>query len=308
MSESFIGPIKTGSAFVFVSIQGTTPYILNGANYNDGIIYYWEANPSKAITGGKLPIFYASGNLNSLQLTDNTNGGYLAFRTDGITIGNSKTTSSNISMAQYDYANWAYPQIFLSLATYTLFNSSGVTGAVLTDNTAINPPILANNIMIVPGVYYYSCTSSTCKFDTSTKDAVTNWFCSLSTSYPICTNWTNVIGWTVLTDGLTGFEYPYCPVDTYCGSTGTCKGPCPKSTNDCKYTDTNYVCSFSASSALTSNWWTSIYFIIAVVIFAFFILIFLILLYYLIKHALHQGIPAKSPTEGFSSDYLTMEI
>lgn len=270
---TYIGPVTTGASFMFGSLQNGIPYLLNGASYNNGIIYYWESNYQTISNSTKIPLFSASGSLSSLILKDGTNDGGLSFRQDGVTIGNANPPT-NVTMTQTVYANWTYPDLFLASATYSIFNPSGVLAQVLTNNSGTGPTLPADNIIIIPGTYYYNCTSTSYKQNTQIQKSIKNWFCSINTIY--CNDWTLVTGWTELNDCTIGFEYPYCPLNTYCGSIDTCKGPCSPSTNRCTFNDNNYIC----RQSLSTNWLSSMYFLIAIVFIGFLIVMGMILLFY----------------------------
>jgi hypothetical protein len=136
---------------------------------------------------------------------------------------------------------------------------------------------------VIPVFYYYNCTSSSYPPPNSNiKTSIQNWFCSFNSTYcksPLVT------GWTELDDCMTGFEYPYCPVNTYCGSVDTCKGPCSTSTNTCVFDNNNYICRLSPTNALNTNWVSSMYFIIAIVIIGFLIVMGIILVFYIFQKA-----------------------
>jgi hypothetical protein len=281
--NTYIGPITVGASFMFVSIQNNIPYILNGVSYDNGISYYWESDYGIISKSPTIPVFSASGSLSSLKLKDSTNGGGLSFRQDGVTIGNSNTPST-IIMSQNTYANWDYPDIFLANITYSMTNPSNTPAQILITNSGTGPTIVADNIIIIPGAYYYNCTSTTCKQNTNIKTSISNWFCSVNTTY--CNNKPFVTGWTELDDGSIGFEYPYCPINSYCGSIDTCKGPCSASIDTCVFSNDNYICKLSPSASLNTNWISSTYFLIAIVALGFFIVMGIILLFYIMKKSL----------------------
>lgn len=288
MSNPFLlGPIVSGAPFMMVSIQGpqNTAYILNGAPLGQGVIYYWESNPNNLTK--MLPIFTSSGTAGSVTISDSTNGGGIAFRTDGKTIGNAASPIP-IKMDQTTYAPWWPPDTFIYGPFYTIFNSRGATGLVLTANASTAPTIPANTILILPVTWYFNCSSSG-TYDTITipSSSLLNWFCNVESSQQFCDGVTTIKGWTNITDCTNGFIYKYCPVGQNCGN-NTCQGPCPQSYYDCDFSSGTYVCDFDSTKFFSSTmWYTSPYFIGAVIAIALIIVIFLIGIFL----ALRRGTP-----------------
>lgn len=301
MSIPFLlGPVETGSSFMLVSIQNNQPNILNGAPFDNGIIYYWESNLSTIISGTNLPIFTAEGTLNSLTLTDTVNGGGMAFRSDGTTIGNA-SKPAQIMMNQSMFANFFPPEIFLSMAIYTISNSSGTQADVLTTNSGTGPTMSANNIIILPVLWYFNCTNTGSYQTINTPiNSVINWFCLVNPSITACSGISIAkSGWTNILDCVVGNDYNYCPVNQLCGA-DNCKGPCSVVYNDCEYIFGTYECIFNPVEFFTeTQWWESPYFIGSVVG-IFVLVIIIIIIIYLISRS---GSPKQSPSS-YQSYYL----
>lgn len=260
-----LGPIDVGSAFMFVSLQNGSPFVLNGANVNSGIIYYWESDFNTALNNPYLPVFTSSGSLNSLLLTDTTNKGGLSFRSDGITVGNA-TSPSSITMSQSIYTNWLIPHLFLSMAVYTLSNSSGKTALIQTNNSGTGPTISADNLIILPIVWYNGCSGNTYSYINTVSNSLTNWFCIASGGKSSGCNGVSLLNnsWTNISDCRDGKLYSYCPADNLCGyGTPSCKGPCTTNYDDCNLSSNDqYKCVFNPSEYISNtNWWESPYFI-----------------------------------------------
>lgn len=262
---------------MMVSIQDDIPYVLNGAMYEGNLIYYWEGNIANMMTSTRMPIFISHDYSNSeeqpdskveLMFIDNTNGGGLSFRSDGLTLGNAGAAVT-ITVEQTEYANWWRPNSLLSAVSYTLYNNSGETARVLIENNGDSETIAANNIIMLHTYWYFNCTS-TGKYSISSNplDILTNWFCLINNDNAICTGRIfNSTGWTELEDCFDGFMYYYCPVGELCSS-NQCKGPCPKITDSCVYNDSaDFKCRFDPQQYFNeTQWWTSPIFIITVLL------------------------------------------
>lgn len=276
---NIIGGIKDGTSFMIASIKDNKAYLLNGSSYNNGTIYYWESNLQIILKSTKIPIFFAK-NYNTSQelppqkqqlvLTDTINGGGLSFRSDGVTLGNaSKGLSVNVE--QTKYANWWRPNSLLSAVAYTFYNNSGTVAQVLTeipDNNGEAQTIRADNLIMLPTLWYYGCTSSgKYSYIPSVLDSVVNWFCLVNgnkESNP-CKVY-SATGWTTQDDCFDGLLYPYCPKDILCGNEG-CKGPCSKISNVCTFNEpANFTCKFNAEQYFSeTEWWKSPIFIAGVI-------------------------------------------
>lgn len=279
-----LGPIDSGSSFNIVSIQNNQPFVLNGAQITGGgIIYYWESNIAILAASTNLPTFSASGNVDSLTISDTVNGGGVAFRADGVTIGNAQSPIP-IKLTQPSFANWWPPDILLSRAIYTIFNGSGATGAVLITTSGTGPTIPANNIIILPTLWYFACTSA--GFNelkpTTSPSTLNNWFCAVNPGITGCTGAGGGLatrsGWTNLNDCNIGNNYTYCPVGDVCGDSN-CKGPCPVPYYDCNFASGNYECFFDVNKFLPgTNWWNSPYFVASITTVVLSIIIFIIVI------------------------------
>lgn len=263
-----LGPINSGDSFVFVSIQNGVQYVLNGANFNSGIVYYWESNVSTIINSNNIPVFTVNGNLDSLLLKDNTNGGTMSFRSDGTTIGNS-ITASNISMKQFQFSDWNSPVLFLSKAVYTLYNPSGEIANVLTQiPSESNNVIPADNLIVLPIYWFFNCTSTKYNYFNNPKDSILNWICFSNPDINICRTISLVkSAWTNLSDCSIGNVYSYCPSGQLCNY-NSCKGPCPVTHENCNYNanNNNFQCDFDSEKYFNdTKWYLSPYFIIFVV-------------------------------------------
>lgn len=257
-----LGPVQTGSSFMIVSIQNSQPFLLNSFPFNNGILYYWESNFTSIVSQGAFPVFSAEGTLDSLTITDTINTGGIAFRSDGITLGNAGVPAQ-IKMSQPLYANWFPPDIFLSRVVYTFANSANQTANILTTTSATGPTISANNIIILPVIWYFNCTNSGSYFNINQPiDSVINWFCLVNSNLTGCSQFNiTTSGWTNLSDCTVGNNYNYCPQGEICG-TDNCNGPCSVIYDDCNFVSNNYVCEFDPSKFFSdTQWWESPYFI-----------------------------------------------
>lgn len=304
MSIPFLlGPVSTGASFMLVSIQNNQPNILNGFPFGGGIIYYWESNLSTVLGGTTLGIFIAEGSLNSLTLTDTTNGGGIAFRSDGVTIGNA-AQPAQIMLKQSTFANFFPPNILLSMPIYTISNSSGATASILTTNSGTGPTILADNIIILPVLWYFNCTSSG-KFDTinTPLNSVINWFCLVNPDITGCAGISIAkSGWTNLPDCLNGINYDYCLAGQICG-TNNCNGPCSVVYDDCDFESGTFTCIFNPLEFFTqTQWWATPYFIGSVV--GIVVLIIIVILV-VIAMSREGKVASRPPRGGFESYYIS---
>ena len=284
MSIPFLlGPINTGASFMIVSIQNNLPYILNGSINNNQIIYYWEPNPLIALNGKTLGIFTASGLLNALTVKDSNNGGGIAFESNSSNIINSRQPAI-LQMTQANYATWWPPALFLSMAIYTISNSTGTIANIYT--TPPQNTIPANNIIILPVLWYSNCTSNGSYQSINTPaNSITNWFCLVSPTLSICTNFTLLKkGWTNISDCTNGYNYTYCPVTQECGS-DYCNGPCSVSYNNCTYKSKDFVCVFDPQEYIsTTQWWTSPYFIGSLIAILLIIIVLIVIIVAVARH------------------------
>ena len=307
---ALLGPVDTGSSYMLVSIQDGQPYILNGAEYNNGTIYYWESDLTTILEGSKLGIFIAEtpgdsglpGASFNITMTDTVNGGGVEFRSDGVTIGNGAGMTTLV-FQQNIYSNWWPPDVFLSAVPYTIYNTSGETAGILTTPSGTGSTIPANNVIILPILWYFNCTNNG-SYDVINVplDTVTNWFCLVDPNISECAN-VDVApgGWTNLSDCGIGNNYLYCPAGQLCGE-GSCKGPCSVIYDDCNYKSGAYVCELNPGKYLTdTNWWTSPIFIgtiVAIVV----IIIVLIVVTIAVKR--HGEKVSKSEPGGYESYYI----
>lgn len=305
-----LGPVDTGSSFMIVSIQNNQPYILNGAPYNNGTIYYWESNLSTILDGSELGIFSAEtfgntglpGNSFNITMSDTVNGGSVEFRSDGVTIGNG-SGASHLIFEQNFYSNWWPPDVFLSTVSYTIFNTSGETAGILTTPSGASTTIPANNIIILPVLWYFNCTSNGSYGVINTPlNSVSNWFCLVNPSISVCSQIDIApSGWTNLSDCTIGNNYIYCPTGELCGN-GSCKGPCSVVYHDCNYKSGTYVCEFNAGNFFSeTKWWTSPIFIGAIIALIVIIIILIIVTIAVMRHG--QKV-SKEPSGGYESYYI----
>ena len=307
---ALLGPVDTGSSFMLVSIQNNQPYILNGAPYDNGIIYYWESNLTTILLGSRLGIFIAAssgntgfpGNNFNITMVDSVNGGNVEFRSDGVTIGNG-SQASHLIFQQNIYSNWWPPDVFLSTVPYTILNTSGETAGILTTPSGTGTTILADNIIILPVLWYFNCTNNG-SYDIINYplDTVTNWFCLVNPGITGCSQ-TDIIqsGWTNLPDCTVGNNYLYCPAGELCGN-GGCKGPCSVIYDDCNYKSGTYLCQFNADKYFTeTNWWTSPIFIGIIIAIVLVIFVLIIVTIAVMRHGKKIK---KPPQSGYDSYYI----
>jgi len=275
---SLVGPIDIGSSFMMTSIQGKNAYVLTAAHSGSQFIYYWEKDLSVALASNTIGLFSVSGTLDSLTITDHTNTGGISLNNTGSLI-NTRTVAQ-LKMSQPTYANWSLPDIFLSKAIYTISSVTGTTGTIYTTTSGTGTTILADNIILVPIYWYFNCTSSgSYQYINTPPNSLINWFCSFDSGITGCSDLEIApSGWTNLPDCTDGNMYTYCLTGDLCG-TGSCKGPCSKIYDDCKFSSGNFVCTLDPKKYVTdTKWWLSPLFIGTVVGIFIFIVIFLILL------------------------------
>ena len=278
-----LGPIDTGSSFMIVSLQNNIPFVLNGflPSGRTNISYYWESNLNVINSSATLGIFVAQGTVDSVTIRDSTNGGGIAFETDGVTIVNA-ITPANMKISQPFYANWFPPDIFISAVQYTMQNvTSGATAFIHTNTSATGTTIPANNIVFLPILWYFNCTNSgTYDLINQPLSSVVNWFCLADPKISGCDQISLAPGgWTNLSDCNVGNKYTYCAVNNICGN-NNCKGPCSVIYDDCNFNQSNYVCVFDADKFFAdTQWWESPYFIGAVVGIIVIIIIILIIIF-----------------------------
>lgn len=283
-----LGPIDTGSSFMITSIQNNQPFILNAAGITGGFVYYWESNLTTIAASPRVGVFTAQGTLDSLVIHDDMNGGGIGFRSDGVTIGNAPRPAT-VKMSQSSFANWFPPDIFLSTVQYTLYNPSGATASILTSvpgTGGTGPTILANNLIILPVLWYTNCTASgNYTFINQPPASIINWFCVASPGLTGCSGISLIqSGWTNLEDCMVGDEYEYCPTGDICGDSN-CKGPCTEMFDDCNFSSGNYVCVFDPNKFFSSTqWWESPYFIGAIIAIILLIIVIIIMIYVIARH------------------------
>lgn len=272
---------------MIVSLQNGTPFILNGAPIPGGLVYYWESNLSTILNSSHLGIFTAQGTFDAATISDNINGGGIAFRSDGITVGNALQPAT-VKMTQSQFANFFPPDIFLSMAVYTLSTSNNDVAQILTQvpgttgGTGSTPPITANNLIILPVLWYFNCTNSG-TFDVINQplNSVINWFCVAKPGTTGCSGIeVATSAWTNIPDCMTGVHYMYCLVNQTCGN-NNCNGPCSVSYDDCTFSSGSYVCVFDPNKFFsTTQWWQSPYFIGAVIAVVLVIIIIIVILFF----------------------------
>ncbi len=268
-----IGPIETGASFMIVSIQNNVPFILNSIAIQNGISYYWESNVQNTLSS--FGIFTSQGSLDSLTIKDTINGGGIAFTNNIVT---NSLIPSNLTMSQPLFANWFPPDIFLSSVIYTMYNN-GVTGQIY-ETKELKTTIPANNLIILPVLWYFNCTSSGAYDVINQPDnSVINWFCLVG-----ATGCSNIdiapSGWTNLSDCTIGNKYQYCSTNNLCGS-NSCNGPCSVIYDDCTFSSNTYTCVFDPNKFVNdTEWWESPYFIgLIIVIIIIIILITVFIIY-----------------------------
>lgn len=287
-----IGPIDTGESFMIVSIRNNIPFVLTGFTPSGqvGVSYYWESNLETINTSTQVGVFTADGTLNSLIIKDSINGGGIAFTVDGRTIGNA-AIPGNIRMSQSLYANLFPPDIFLSGVAYTMYNTNnGATAYIHTTPSLTGPTIPANNIIILPVLWYFNCNSSgSYNVINQPLNSIVNWFCLASPTIAGCSG-LNLVpgGWTNLSDCTVGNKYTYCPNGNICGQ-GNCKGPCSVIYDDCNLSSSgnppSYVCVFNSSKYFAdTKWWQSPYFIGAVIAVVVVIILLLLITIAVARH------------------------
>lgn len=289
MATTFVlGPIDNGSSFMLASVQNGVPYILNAAPFGTGIIYYWESDLKIIYAAPTLPVFSAQGTPSAANITDSVNGGGIAFRSDAITLGNADTPTA-LKFSQTSYATWWPPDTFLSGAVYTIFNSAGATAGILTNAAGTGASLAANNVIILPVNWFFSCTSSG-SYDsiTAPSSSAVNWACVINGSDPACKDLSSIVksGWTNLADCQNGVVYKYCTTSQTCG-VSNCNGPCSVLYDDCTYSSSssNYSCVFNPEKFVTeTKWYTTPWFIGIVIGIAALILVIVIIMFAVLRH------------------------
>jgi len=278
MNNPFLlGPINSDNSVMLVSIQNKTPYILN---LSKNLQYYWEDD----INSLKNPVvFNISQNQsinNAFNFLDATNGGYLSFDPlDNVTVINSQT-STNILFTQPLYNPWDPPTLFLASVIYTLSN--------VTVQTLKIQNIPANNIIILPSLWYYGCSvDGNFNIINNAKASAINFFCSISfKSY--CPSVLKP-AWTTQKDCIDGMVYNYCTVEknwNYCG-TDNCNGPCLQSGTFCNFNSDNTFTCISTNKYAAGPFWKTPWFLGTVIGLAG-IIFFLIILLIIIKEIIYK--------------------
>lgn len=281
---SIIGPIETGESFMITSIQNGDPFVLNSVRATGptgSIRYYWESNINEIATNDSMGIFTAAGTIDDLTIHDSKNRGGIGFIPSS-TIVTHTSTPAQIIMEQSSFADWFPPDIFLSAVTYTMYTPAGATATILTGVTGMDV-IPADNLIILPVVWYSNCTSNgRYEFINVPLKSLINWFCLVKPGITGCDSiQLESGGWTNLPDCTAGVNYTYCPTGTTCGNSN-CNGPCPSIEYDCTLSNNNYVCEFDIRKFFSdTEWWQSPYFIGAVIAGILIIVIIIILIYVL---------------------------
>lgn len=272
-----LGVINTSASFLIVSLQNNDPYVLNGVSPSSGsILYYWEKNLTSALNGSFLPIFMSSSS-GSPVIQDTTNGGGIGFRSDGITIGNALNPPS-IKITQTQYTPPNPPGLFLSNVIYTIYNNIGDIATVLTSPSTSSSTILANNIIILPVLWYFDCTTNGNYYTINTpENSLINWFCLNSDNSPTeCQNMSLApdLTWTNIPECIQNVNYQYCTYDNLCGEQNNCNGPCSNTNDICEIQSPSNVFGCTSGSSVIN--WTPIF--IGILIFlAITIVIFVVL-------------------------------
>lgn len=283
---SLLGPVTAGASFMFASLQNGVPFILNSISMTGGIVYYWESNLSTIAIDKHMGIFTTQGSLDRMTIHDFGNGGGINFLPNSTTITHA-IDPAFVMMSQPSFANWPPPDLFLSAVPYTLFTATGATASIFTaipGTGGTGPTIPANNLIILPVIWYFNCSNSGGKVTYDTIDipvnSVINWFCVANASTTGCTGIEIAPnGWTNIADCSVGHQYSYCPTGDVCGN-DNCNGPCPSSFDDCSFSNSQYVCTFDPNKVIPGNqWWQSPYFIGAVTAAVLLIIVFIILIY-----------------------------
>ena len=273
-SNYVLGPIDSGASFMFVTLINDVPNVLKFSSFNGLNIYYWES----ALTtfASNVSVFMAHGNPNNVTIMSTNPPGYIGI-SGGVNLVNS-SSPLHLNVSQSAFANWNSPTLFLSDIEYSIKTLGGTGTMIYTDSQGGNP-IPANNIFVLPILFYTVCTSSTHEGFTSAPASLNNWLCNQTWSqthsdyasycqqFPILPP-----GWDNLSDCRTGKIYTYCPTGSNCG-TDNCKGPCPNSAV-CAFTDT-YTC----KQEPITGWWKSHYFIAIIIGFTILFILFILLLF-----------------------------
>lgn len=269
---SILGPITNENSFMIASIQNSKPYILDGSPLGDGVIYYWNSGVTGGINSArKLPIFTADGPTDAVRLTDRTNGGGMAYRSDGVTLGNANVPIA-LNMSQTQFAPWFPPTIFISSVEYTVTNSQGATAGILTQPisatgpTGPAPTIPADNLIMLPATWYGNPSDGRCDQIDTPENSIINWFCLVDSGITGCAGETLLNnGWTTIDECVNDIQYQYCPTGEKCG-TANCNGPCNAIYEDCDPDNGMFRCVINPEKFVTEgDWWSSPYFIGAVI-------------------------------------------
>ena len=260
MIPKILGPIDVGSSFMIASIQSGEPNVLLYEKPN----YYWS--PVVDTTDRNVQSFnYNTGDsADSILIYDTTNGGGVGFLSNGTTI-TKNSSPSPIKFSQSLVQPWLPPSLVLSALVYKLSNAkTGKTARIATSSDATSF-IDADNIILVPAIWYVLCKGQSSPVTTNTTlESINSWFCLVDPDYSIlCPQFAKSApgGWTSLSDCQSGFVYEYCPAGSSCG-TKNCKGPCSEVYYDCDYESNTLSCKFNGSKFVKDDkWWESPYFI-----------------------------------------------
>lgn len=292
-----IGPISTGSSFTLGSISDNEPAILNASTGSTGnsVTYYWESDLTK-ITN--VPVFTANGTgPDNVTFIDTTYGGGIGFTgTAVINVGQ----PTEFSMVQTTYSQWWPPNIFLSMAEYSIIINNQI--AEIYTKPDSNDSIKANNIIMIPVLLYSSCNNNgSYNVINTPSDSITNWYCNITTEVGSGCSGIEIIasGWTNLSDCVAGDNYVYCATGQSCGNEN-CNGPCTTQYEDCDLRSGSYICQFNPEKYIsTTQWWTSPIFIggiIAIII----IIAILIFVIFVVKRKEKQMNKSPANYESFS--------
>jgi hypothetical protein len=261
-----LGPVNYSDSFLIVTISSGKPQILNASPHNGGFIYYWESDASKI--GNILPVFTSSGTVDKIRFHDQTNSGGIGFRENGVTVGNS-LNPNEFKFTQTEYADWFPPDVILSSVAYKLSNINGTTGQIFTKPDIKSDTRSAIDLIILPAIWNFGCSSTDIGFVTTLSGSILNWFCTVDPKLGECKGERIVkSGWTNIDDCTIGNNYRYCKTGTMCGD--DCKGPCSKKSDDCKYNKNTqkYECVFDPSNFISNTkWWESPIFFGAIALF-----------------------------------------
>jgi hypothetical protein len=279
------GPIDLGDKFTISTQRNGLFYVLD--SYQDAQNRKHYFLNSTLVSNGQVtpPVELSTkGTLQSLQITD-TAGGALSYNNE-LLIGNA-IQGLPLSPTQNQYMDWGTPVVFLTGVNYSLQTKTGGTvqfeygsgSAEAKANTAANKYLLAEQLVMIPRVWYFGCSSSSSgQVNDSLTQSVLSAWCTTNQSNSACTN-IQLSGFTQQADCVEGVNYSYCPVNVFC-SNGSCKGPCSKSYDSCDYnSDTSqFACKFQINNVVKGEWWKSTWFIALLIGFGVLIIIAFILL------------------------------